>query len=160
MDAKLLTYREGIYEFNTERFIALSESEVDFSVVPIISVKPDQEIFAFQITLDIKNGEEKLLHYGFVVLMQIAGWIPLTSADMKSATGNETEKESGSKSDRIKELIFSRASSQINAACRAIVGFTIGAFAARIGGEISGNPLSFPEITSDSLVNALEFRVL
>ena len=114
MKPVLIAYNEGIFEFKQKEFLELGETAMEISVLPMLNLRLDSENFGFQLTITIKSHDDELLRYGFVTVMKIAGWIPVTSAD-------NIQKSSGEDVDgKIRELLYSRASEYVKSSCAAI----------------------------------------
>ena len=82
MKPVLIAYNEGIFEFKQKEFLELGETAMEISVLPMLNLRLDSENFGFQLTITIKSHDDELLRYGFVTVMKIAGWIPVTSAGL------------------------------------------------------------------------------
>ena len=154
MKPVLIAYNEGIFEFKQKEFLELGETAMEISVLPMLNLRLDSGNFGFQLTITIKSHDDELLRYGFVTVMKIAGWIPVTSAD-------NIQKSSGEDVDgKIRELLYSRASEYVKSSCAAILDFTSGAFAGRVTGAIDSKRVSLPDIPLENLMDSLHFRLI
>ena len=153
MEPKILYYREGIFKYNPEVLTLDKEEEIDINVASIVRLQRDSDNFGFQFTFTYKVEEKILMEYGFIVMMTVAGWIPVTSSDSIDTTSPETEDKS------VSDILFSRAPGQVNSACRAIMDFARGAMSAKLVDTTKSN-VEFPDIDMEEFAKTINFRVI
>lgn len=153
MDTLIDNYREGIFQFNPEFSDANAEKPLALGLSSLISLKEDFEMFGFQITIVLSLPDCDVLRYGFVLSVRIPGWIPLTSADVKSMGNTERIPQ------KIKELLFSRASEQIKDACIYVLSFANGAISAKLASN-NPAPTLLGDIDVNEFISNITFRLI
>lgn len=152
MKPEILSYRQGKFNFNPE-LLKGEEQKVQYKITPVIRLKRDSSVFGFQLTFNLTLDGHVLLDFGFIVMMRVSDWIPLTSNDVVDRTSVENENKS------IREILFSRAPGQINRVSKDVIVFAHGALASRLE-DTSKYPLALPEINLDELIGAINFRLV
>ncbi len=153
MSTNILKYRQGIFFYDAEKMKSAEDSKIRIGLSPLMTLKPDIELFGFQLTISIADDENELMRYGFVLSMMIPGWIPLTSSDMTIA-GQEENIPS-----KIRELLFSRASNQIKEICETAIGFANGAVTCKMADEDTIDAI-LTGVDLNRFVSSLKFRVV
>ena len=151
----IINYREGIYNLNSELMSSTADegdADIQLEVTGIIRLRPDFETLGFQLTFAYSIGTDELLRFGFIVSMEIPGWIPLTSNDKIDTTSKEAENKS------IREIIFSRAPEQIRSLCRAAIDFARGALSAKLV-DTTQSPVDIPEFSISDFIDTINFRL-
>lgn len=151
MDVRINFYKEGIFEYNTDYLKEKKSSPVNISIKPVIKLKPDNENFVFQMTIQLQSENTTILHYGFVMSMEIEGWIPVTSRDVQEYENNLN---SG-----LASTLGSRAFGQLQKICGAAIGFSRGAIAAKTWQpDMPG--LILPDIDLNRFVSTLSYSLI
>lgn len=150
MEPQILTYQEVIYKYDDKITDLQNDDLVEIVVTPIIKVLLDSDLLGLQFTIQYTLNKKNLLTFGFRVVMNIPGWVPLTSSDTIDRTSPETI------SDSIKEIIFSRASDKFYAVCKSVLDLARGAMYAKLK-DTDKTRIRFPEIPMNEFISIVNF---
>lgn len=153
MEARILDYREGVWNFNSEEAEKAKGKPLEMKISSTMKMRRDKSIFGFQMTFEFTAEKTLVLKYGFVLAMVVPGWIPITSADKIDEGSRESMKRN------ISEIVFSRAPEQLSKVCHAVIDFSRGAIAGKMGSNPSVNGF-FPEVEMERFLPTIDFQII